>query len=141
MAGVELTLQSGRTITSTADHMHFAGYLPGRTPQLHMTYLMWKKDVGFRIGTSRTYTAGQVQAVIGPAMRCNAEGADAVWILGTHDSDAEARVQEAILSARYGVPMLPFRARRNNRAPNSVVGDQSLIDRVFVELDTEKAGL
>src|SRR5262249_692695 len=34
-----------------------------------------------------------------------------------------------------------FSARRNERSRNSLVGQQALIDRVFAELDTEKAGL
>ncbi|HVJ96271.1 MAG TPA: 3'-5' exonuclease, partial [Acidimicrobiia bacterium] len=106
-----------------------------------MTYLMWKQSVGFRVGTSRTYTAGQAKAVIGPALRCNHEGADAVWIIGTHASDAEARLHEAVLAARYGLPTCPFNARPSARSANSFVGDQKLIDRLFEELDTEKAGL
>ena len=55
--------------------MHFAGYVIGRTPQLHMTYLMWKHGVGFRVGTSRTYTNGQAKAMFGPAMRATAKAA------------------------------------------------------------------
>ena len=35
---------------------------PGWTPQLHMTYLMWKRGSGFRVGTSRTYTDGRAAA-------------------------------------------------------------------------------
>jgi DNA helicase II / ATP-dependent DNA helicase PcrA len=138
--GVTITLASGRQITSTPEHMHFAGYLAGRTPQLHMTYLMWKRDVGFRVGTSRTYTAGQVKPTFGPGMRSNAESADAVWVIGTHESDAEARVHEAVLAARYGLPTMPFYARKSRSAPNSVVGNQALIDKIFSQLDTEKAG-
>ena len=127
---------------STPEHMHFAGYVVGRTPQLHMTYLMWKHGVGFRVGTSRTYTNGQTKPMLGPAMRCNARAADAVWIIGTHDSDAEARLQEAVLAARYGLPTLPFVARPNSRARDrSLVGNQALLDQLFAELDTEKAGL
>jgi DNA helicase-2/ATP-dependent DNA helicase PcrA len=140
IAGVAIRLASGRRIVSTADHTHFAGFVPGRTPQMHMTYLMWKRDVGFRVGTSRTYTAGQPKAVIGPAMRCAAEGADAVWVISTHTSDAEARLHESILAARYGLPMQPFAARRSTRSPDSLVGNQGLLDRLFSELDTEKAG-
>jgi DNA helicase-2/ATP-dependent DNA helicase PcrA len=140
IGGVAITLASGRRIVSTAEHTHFAGYLAGRTPQMHMTYLMWKRGVGFRVGTSRTYTSGQPRAVLGPALRCNNEGADAVWIVGTHASDAEARLHEAVLSARYGLPTQPFVARASTRAPNSFVGDQALLDRLFAELDTEKAG-
>src|SRR5438067_7573378 len=46
--GVAITLASGRKIASTPEHMHFAGFKVGRTPQLHMTYLMWKRGYGFR---------------------------------------------------------------------------------------------
>ena len=42
------------------------GFKLGRTPQLHMTYLMWKEGVGFRVGTSRTYTNGHGQSLAGP---------------------------------------------------------------------------
>ena len=110
-AGVAISFASGRKLVSTPEHMHFAGYVIGRTPQLHMTYLMWKHGVGFRVGTSRTYTNGQAKATFGPALRCNQEGGDAVWVIGTHATDAEARLHEAELSARYGLPTLPFKAR------------------------------
>src|SRR5439155_27189587 len=56
--GISITTSSGRRIVSTPEHTHFAGFKAGRTPQLHMTYLMWKRGVGFRVGTSLTYTNG-----------------------------------------------------------------------------------
>ena len=68
--GIAVTLASGRRVVSTPDHMHFAGYLLGRTPQQYMTYLMWRAGTGFRLGTSRTYTDGQKKPVFGP--RCAA---------------------------------------------------------------------
>jgi DNA helicase-2/ATP-dependent DNA helicase PcrA len=139
LVGIELA--SGRSITSTEDHVHFAGYVLGRTPQLHMTYLMWKDGVGFRVGTSRTYTASQAKPVFGPAQRCIQERADAVWVLSTHDSDADARLAEALYSARWGLPTMPFVARPSARAAASLVGDQRLLDRLFAELDTDKRGL
>ncbi len=45
-----------------------------------------------------------------------------------------------LISARCGIPMLPFVARPSTRAANSLVGDQSLIDSIFEQLDTESAG-
>jgi DNA helicase-2/ATP-dependent DNA helicase PcrA len=39
-AGVAITTASGRHVVSTAEHMHFAGFKAGRTPQLHMTPFM-----------------------------------------------------------------------------------------------------
>ncbi len=139
--GIALTTRSGRRLVSTAEHMHFAGFVLGRTPQLHMTYLMWKRGVGFRLGTSRTYTRGQSKPVVGVRSRMRQEGADAAWVVSVHASDAEARVAELALSARYGLPTLPFNARPAGAGRvESLVGNQKPIDRVFAELDTDAAG-
>jgi DNA helicase-2/ATP-dependent DNA helicase PcrA len=139
--GVEITTASGRRIISTPEHVHFAGFRPGKTPQLHMTYLMWKNGWGFRIGTSRTYTNGQSHALAGPAMRLNAEHADAAWVVATHETDAEARLAETLLSLRYALPTLPFVARpARGGVVRGVVGDQALLDRIFAEVDTEAGG-
>ncbi|TML65767.1 MAG: hypothetical protein E6G22_01610 [Actinobacteria bacterium] len=139
--GIAITTSGGRRIVSTPEHTHFAGFKAGRTPQLHMTYLMWKRGVGFRVGTSKTYTSGQRRSVPGPAMRMNQEHADTCWVVSVHSTEAEARVAEMVLSLRYQLPTLPFVARRvAGRESAGVVGDQSLIDAVFAELDTKASG-
>ena len=61
--GIAITTISGRQIVSTPEHTHFAGFKTGWTPQLHMTYLMWKRGTGFRVGTSRTYTDARTGAL------------------------------------------------------------------------------
>jgi DNA helicase-2/ATP-dependent DNA helicase PcrA len=137
--GVAITLRSGRRIVSTPEHTHFAGYRIGSTPQMHMTYLMRRGDKGFRVGTSRTYTSGQIKPVVGVALRTRQEAADAAWVVGTHQSEGEARAHEIALSLRHGLPTIPFRARPDGRA-NGLVGDQSLIDRIFGTFDTVAAG-
>ncbi len=140
-AGVEIATTSGRTIVSTPEHVHFAGFKTGWTPQLHMTYLMWKRGHGFRAGVSRTYTDGKSQPLPGPAFRMNQEHADATWVLSTHASEAEARQQEVLVSLCYGLPTLPFIARPyGGHEGRSLVASQSLIDEVFAELDTDAAG-
>ena len=138
--GIAITTTSGREIVSTPEHTHFAGFKTGWTPQLHMTYLMWKRGVGFRVGTSRTYTDARTGALPGPSLRMNAEHADATWVVSTHQTDAEARAAETLLSLRHGLPTLPFVARPNARSGTSLVGNQALIDSVFGQLDTETAG-
>jgi DNA helicase-2/ATP-dependent DNA helicase PcrA len=139
--GIEVALRSGRKLTSTPEHIHFAGYQLGRTPQLYMTYLMWRRDRGFRIGTSRTYTNGQVKPVVGVAFRTRGERADAAWVVSTHDSEAGARFAEALLAARYGLPTVPFQARPYEGSDGrSLVGDQALLDRLFAEHDTNAGG-
>jgi len=139
--GVAITTAGGREIVSTPEHVHFAGFKVGKTPQLHMTYLMWKDGVGFRIGTSRTYTNARAQSLAGPQIRLNGEHADAAWVVGTHDSEAEARATETLLSLRYQLPTVPFVARRYRGCEGrSLVADQKLLDRLFAELDTNAGG-
>ena len=141
--GVAITTSAGRRIVSTPEHVHFAGFKAGRTPQLHMAYLMWKRGVGFRVGTSKTYSRGQLRSLPGPAMRMNQERADACWVVSVHSTEAEARVAETLLSLQYQLPTLPFVARPSASAAQesaTIVGDQSRIDDVFSRLDTEGSG-
>jgi ATP-dependent DNA helicase UvrD/PcrA len=138
--GIAITTSGGRRIVSTPEHMHFAGYRLGTTPQMHMTYLMWKRSRGFRVGTTRVYTDGQVKPIVGFRYRCMQEAADAVWVLSTHEDEAEARAQETLVSLKYGLPTIPFRAR-NSSARTSLVGSQKLINQIFNEIDTESAGM
>ena len=54
----------------------FAGYRLGTTPQMHLTYLMWKRGVGFRVGTSGVYSQ-RGKSAVGIRQRCLQEHADA----------------------------------------------------------------
>ncbi len=136
--GVKITTRGGRQLVSTPEHVHFAGYKLGLTPQMHMTYLMRRKDKGFRVGTSRTYTNGQVRPVVGFMQRSRQEHADATWVVSTHETEGEARAAETTLSLRYGLPTLPFVARAGSE--NGLVANQALIDRVFSEVGCEEGG-
>ena len=137
--GVAITTQGGRRIVSTPEHMHFAGYRLGLTPQRHMTYVMYRDGVGFRVGVTRVYTSGQKAPVVGLQLRATHEGADAAWVVSEHESDAEARVAEAQLSLRYQLPVLPFKARKA-KGLTSLVANQELINRVFSSVDTMSGG-
>jgi DNA helicase-2/ATP-dependent DNA helicase PcrA len=136
--GVAITTVNGRRLVSTPEHIHFAGYRSGLTPQLHMTYLMWKRGTGFRVGTSRTYTNGQVKPVVGFMQRSRHEHADAAWVVSTHATEGEARAAETVLSLQYQLPTLPFVAHAGSN--NGLVANQRLIDRVFAGVECEVGG-
>src|SRR5215218_5791819 len=138
--GIRIRTAGGRELVSTPEHMHFAGYQLGTTPQMHLTYLMWKRGIGFRVGTSRVYTDGQVKPAVGFRQRCLHEHAEAVWVISTHGTEAEARAAETLLSLKYRLPTIPFVARRNSPPDRGVVGSQALIDEVFSTIDTEPGG-
>jgi len=136
--GIAVTTGGGRRIVSTPEHVHFAGYKLGLTPQLHMTYLMRRRDKGFRVGTSRTYTNGRVKPVVGFMQRSRQEHADAAWVVSTHGTEGEARAAETTLSLKYQLPTLPFVARAGSE--NGLVANQVLIDGVFAGVECEAGG-
>lgn len=72
-----------------------------------LVYLM-RKGHSFRVGLVRGVYETQ-SGMIGLPMRLYAEGADAAWVLSSHDSEAEARVAETICGYRYHLPTLRFR--------------------------------
>ncbi|MBL0141945.1 MAG: UvrD-helicase domain-containing protein [Betaproteobacteria bacterium] len=132
---IEIRTRSGKRIVSTPEHTHFAAYVPGETPQTFFTCLMHKEGVGYRLGTSQVYTRGQVKPRVGYRQRSTQEHADAVWIVGTHASENEARFDEITLSLKYGLPTLPFVARKG-KAVNGLVHDPHWIERLYREIDT-----
>ena len=136
--GIAIVTASGRRVVSTPEHTYFAGYRLGRTPQLHFTSLMYRRGVGYRLGTSQVYTRSQVKPVVGFELRCRHEHADAVWVVSSHATEVEARTDEYILSLRYGIPTLPFAPRRG-ASMNGMVGDRRVIERVFSTFDSEAA--
>jgi DNA helicase-2/ATP-dependent DNA helicase PcrA len=138
--GIRIRTAGGREVISTPEHTHFAGFRLGTTPQQHVTYLMRRASTGCRVGTTRTYTDGQVKPTLGIGTRCRGEHADAAWVVGTFATDAEARAAEHVTSLRYGIPTIPFVARPGPRS-TGLVGDQQLIDRVFAAVDSDGGGL
>jgi DNA helicase-2/ATP-dependent DNA helicase PcrA len=135
---ISLHLRSGKVLRSTPEHTHFAGYLLGETPQTYFLYLMHKEDVGYRLGTSQVYTNGQVKCIVGFKQRAMQERADAAWIIRTHPSENEARLDEMLTSLRYGLPTLPF-VPRKGQGTNGLVHDAQYIQRIFSSLKTATA--
>src|SRR3546814_20126548 len=51
---VRLRTASGREVVATPEHRHFADFIRPESPQQHFSYLMLKRVVGYRLGTSRS---------------------------------------------------------------------------------------
>jgi DNA helicase-2/ATP-dependent DNA helicase PcrA len=139
--GVAITTVGGREITSTPEHVHFAGFHRTESPRLFLTYAMWRADKGFRVGTTRTYPDRGHMMVSGVHLRAIQEHADAAWVVSTHPTEAEARASEIDLSLRYRLPTLPFQARKHRDAVGGPSYDQALIDRTFASFPTTATGI
>jgi DNA helicase-2/ATP-dependent DNA helicase PcrA len=133
--GVRITTRGGRALVSTPEHTHFAGYRLGTAPQYHFVYLMQKRGVGYRLGTSQVYTRGQVDPVVGFVQRARQEHADALWVVATHATENAARADEYVTSLRYQIPTIPFVARKG-RSANGLCHDPDWIAEVFTAIDT-----
>jgi DNA helicase-2/ATP-dependent DNA helicase PcrA len=132
---IRLHLRSGQILRSTPEHTHFAGYVLGETPQTYFLYLMQKRGIGYRLGTSQVYTNGQVKSIVGFRQRSVQEHADALWIIRTHANENESRLDEMMSSLRYGIPTIPF-VPRKGKGVNGIVHDARMIERLFHSIDT-----
>jgi DNA helicase-2/ATP-dependent DNA helicase PcrA len=137
--GIAITTRTGKRIVSTPEHTHFAGYRLGTSVQKFFVYLMFKRGWGFRLGTSQVYTEGQLTPVVGCIQRARQERADAIWVLSTHASENDARMEEMILSLRYQIPTLPFVARKGASA-HGLVHDSGKLKAIFDSFDTPASG-
>ena len=135
---IQIETKNGRVLKSTPEHIHFAGYRLGLTPQIYLNYLMYKKDFGWRIGTTSIYTKGQKKSVVGFIQRSNQEHADSTWIVSTHKTQKDALVQEYVLSLKYQIPTIPFTPRKRLGA-NGYVHDGIALKEIFSSFDTEKS--
>ena len=135
-----LHLASGKIVKSTPEHTHFAGYVRGETPQIYCLYLLHKEGIGYRLETSPTYTAGAARPTAGFKQRALQEHADAAWIIRTHISENDARVDEELTSLRYGLPTLPF-VPRKGKGVNGLVHDPRYIQKIFTSLNTTDSAI
>src|SRR5437763_309338 len=75
-------------------------------PRPDFLYLMHKEGVGWRRGSSQVYTNGQEKPMVGFKQRSAQEHADGTWIIRTHSTENDARLDEMLTSLRYGLPSL-----------------------------------
>ncbi|MDO8659788.1 MAG: UvrD-helicase domain-containing protein, partial [Candidatus Parcubacteria bacterium] len=137
---IRIETEKGKILTSTPDHIHFAGYHLGLTPQIYLNYLMYKKNVGWRIGTTSIHTKGQRKSMVGFVQRSNQEHADATWVIATHKTQNEARIQEYILSLKYQIPTIPFTPRKGISF-NGYVHDKDALKKIFSSFSTEESAI
>lgn len=116
---ITLTLETGQVITSTHNHKMFCYIPPREQTNYWYVYLMFRKGLGWRIGTT-----------IGLSHRLKLE-ADADKIVGIKkcDSEAEARYFELVYSLKYQIPTVIFKFR------NTLISGEWLT-RLYKEFDT-----
>ena len=139
--GVAITTTSGRRIVSTPSTPTSPASGMGCLLRQHLVYLMWRRDKGFRVGTTRLYTDAVKRPISGVQLRSNQEHADAA--LGASRASPPSRrlaAEECASRFSYQLPTLPFPGSTWRRGRDGLVADQGLIDRLFARSDTRSDG-
>lgn len=109
---------NGQKTRVTSNHFLWVKFnreaLKSRT---HFVYLMWRKDLGYRVGTSTLRTASGSNQI---SHRGYQEQADKMWILDVVESGEEARIREEIYSLKYQIPERVFQDVNAKRVFSSV---------------------
>lgn len=129
---VRIRTKSGKTIKTTPNHMMFGKLNP--EPGAFYVYLMYRKDMGYRIGITQGARSRTREGKIvnGLMVRLNQEQGDKVWILRICKSRADAAYYEQLFSIKYQIPTTCFHV-----ASRKTVLEQEHINSLFKEIDTE----
>lgn len=133
---VTITTKSGKTLTATREHTHFAGYINQENEEeVFYTYLMYKESHGYRIGVTRKYRYSP-KNTLGFKTRTSQENADALWLLKVCNTEQEAHFWEDYFSAQYGLPTVTFNHVQGTLQTSGLILSQELIDKLYQLIDT-----
>jgi superfamily I DNA/RNA helicase len=127
--------ESGKTITGTANHITFANYSQEFKSNLYCVYLMFREDMGYRIGLSKT-CGSKSGNNFGFRTRLSGEGGQKIWVLKTYESEVDARLDEILFSLKYSIPTTTFNVHAKIAYNNN--NDYDFIKRVYSSINTYK---
>ena len=130
-----LKTSNGKVLRLTPNHIVFARLIPKEN--LYHIYLMYRRDMGYRIGQAKGMRSGyptrNKKSLVGIASRGNQESADKMWVIKSCKEKSDANYWECYYSFKYGIPTLVF-----DTAGRSMLFTQENINKLFSEIDTEK---
>ena len=113
--------ESGYSVSVTDNHKMFCCVPRTARQGYHYVYLMFRKDLGWRIGVTDDLI-----------LRLRLErSADKILAIRAFNSDTEARYHETLWSLKYGIPTNCFKNRKR------IVVKDSWIVKLYKEIDVE----
>ena len=95
---------AGATLPSTPTHKFLCRW-SDRTARTCVTYLMWRPDLGYRVGWCQLFNKSGTFHL---GHRARIEDAERTWILKAHKGRTEASLYESYVAATYGLPTMTF---------------------------------
>lgn len=129
----------GKTIKGTGNHIGFVKLLPKE--DVFYTYLMYRHDFGFRIGTTSGVRAGnRGELRNGIDVRLMQERSDKIWILKTSETVEESKYWEAYYAYKYSIPMYRFVTGDDGSSIPKTSLNIDAVKRLHKKLDTFENG-
>ncbi len=137
---VEIHTKRGQTIRATKNHIGFIKIIPNR--DIFYTYLMYRHDIGFRIGTTSGVRAGNRGEIRnGIDIRLMQERSDKIWIIKTSESKEQSLYWEAYYAYKYSIPMYRFvTSYGDGSIPKTALNEKQVL-QLHKELDTFSNGV
>lgn len=104
--GLKIITKSGNQLTMSPTHKIWAEQQ--KVDGKFLVYLMYRKDLGFRIGKTNKWKADRNPF----GARAVHENADKLWVMDVVDSNEEAIFIEESYSLKYGIPTAVFNAEK-----------------------------
>lgn len=104
--GIRIKTKGGKTLTMSPDHQIWATTPDMRGMGRTLVYLMWRSDMGFRVGVTNKCEADENPY----GSRARMEKAERLWILKVCDAREEALFWEEFYSLKYSIPTAVFEA-------------------------------
>lgn len=121
--GLKIETASGKKLTLTHNHQIW-GTLPVLSENETIVYLMYRSDLGFRVGiTNKGYSKTRE---LNLSSRLIQETGEKMWILEICPSRSDAKLAEISYSLKYGIPTLVFNGEGRGL-------DQNYINAVFAK--------
>jgi DNA helicase-2/ATP-dependent DNA helicase PcrA len=106
--GYKVTMESGQTLAMSPNHKLWASEPQTEEGQIAV-YLMYRKDMGFRVGITNKGKVGSEDDYLNSyGGRVFLEKAERLWILDICSSREEALLTETDISLTYGIPTTVF---------------------------------
>ena len=106
--GFRITTESGNTLLMSPNHRLWASE-PRTEDHQMIVYLMYRKDMGFRVGVTNKGKIGSDGDYLNSfGGRAFLEKAERLWVIEVCESREDALLEETRISLRYGIPTTVF---------------------------------
>lgn len=127
---IKITTEHGYSIKATPNHITFANIKV--TDKYFYVYLMYKKELGYRIGQTSGIRSYNGKIKNGVEVRLVGEQADKIWIIKTCLDKESATFYEEYYASKYGLPKMVFKAKGRK-----INVSQEKINELFKSLPTK----